>query len=206
MECSNIQLISQPDFDCIGQVAIHCDNVKLCIAINEAQDFDMSSLYCSFWEDIIDIWQEVEAYQEDPELPVPDNYDEKLLLICGGYYTGCNGRKRQSLGVKRALVYYAYARYLIINQSTDTATGTKIKTNDFSMPVPLKEIEMMADRYRTMGYESYKKTVDYLCINRELFTNFNTKECKGCGCGYDDCGETKAKGYGIKTSVIYKKL
>ena len=207
MECNNnIQLITQPDFDCIGQVAKHCDLTKLCVAINEAQDFDMYGLYCRFWEYIIQVWQEVETYQQEPELPEPENYTLKLSLLCGGYYEACNGKQRRNFGVKRALVYYSYARYLIINQNNDTPSGTVRKTNEFSMPVPLKEVEMMADRYRSMGYDSYRSTIDFLCINKDVFTEFNGKECKGCGCASDDCGETRAKGYGIKTNVIHKKL
>lgn len=205
MNCeNNIQLITRADFDCVGQVAMHCDNTKLCIAINEAQDFDLSELFCEFSEDIFNIWLEVEAYQNDPELPEPDNYDLKVNLLCGGYYDGCSDKRRKHYGIKRILVYYSYARYLIINQNTDTASGTKQKTNEFSIPTPLKEVQSIADRYRTMGYESYKKTMDFLCVNKNVFSTFDNKECKECGCASSDCGKTKAKGYGIKTGIITK--
>lgn len=229
MLCNNLPvLITQEDFDCIGQVAMHCDNTKLCIGINEAINFDLSELFCGFWEDIVVYWQQVEDYdtayaeylielaecEADPECttppvaPVqPEKYTLKKQLMCGGYYTGCNDKQKNHFGIKHILVYYAYARYVMINSYTDTASGMKIKTNEFSMPTPLKEVEMISDRYRTMGYESFKKTRSFLCTNKDIFTGFDSNDCGTCGCGCDSCkGTTKARGYGFNSSIIRKRL
>lgn len=221
MQCNNSNiLLIQSDFDCVGEVAKHCDLSKLCIAIGEAQEFDLSGLFCYFWNDIVDIWNEIDLYQEalteyeqcvldggidcvEPEIPT--DYDLKLNLICGGSFESCNGRVRYHLGVKRILVYYSYARYLLVNSLNDTPNGSVTKTNDFSILTPLKDIERNADRFRTMGYESYKKTLNFICANRESF-DFNG-ECKECGCTCERCnGKTKAKGYGWSGSIIRKKI
>jgi hypothetical protein len=221
MQCENENiLIEQNDFACVGEVARHCDLKKLCIGIGEAQEFDLSNLFCDFCTVILDIWQEIELYQEalaeyqacvdeggeeciEPE--APEDYELKLNLICGGTFEGCNGKTRNHLGVKRILVYYSYARYVLINSMNDTPNGGVTKTNDFSIPIAQKDLEKISDRYRTMGYESYKKTLNFICTNKEDL-GYEGK-CGGCGCGDDDCRrETKAKGYGFNGSIIKKKI
>lgn len=226
--CNNEDnIIVQSDFDCIGQVATHCDMSKLCIGINEAQTFDLSELFCGFWDYIVEANNEVEAYdtayaaylielaacEADPECttpPVapiePENYDLNKNLICGGEYESCSGKTRKHLGVKRILVYYSYARYVMLNPYNDSPTGLITKINEFSLPMPLKEVQMISDRYRTMGYESFKKTQSFLCKNKEVFVDFDSRECVGCGCGGNCDEKTKAKGYGFKSSVIEKRI
>lgn len=133
MQCNNEEiLIEKSDFACVGDIATHCDLPKLCIAIGEAQEFDLSELFCDYWITILDIWNEVDLYQEalieyeqcideggeeciEPE--EPENYALKLNLICGGSFESCNGKTRNHLGIKRILVYYAYSRYLLINSA-----------------------------------------------------------------------------------------
>lgn len=209
--------ITASDFAIIGDVARHCDLGKLTIAINEAKDFDLNERFCGYWDEILLIWDEINAYQtafdeceEDPECEdppvVPDDYADKLALICGGTFTGCNGKPAKHFGVKRVWLYYAYSRYLVLNGFNDTPNGSVAKTNDFSIPTPLKEVQQFADKYRTMGYESAKGVKTYVSINNNVF-NFDGVVCLPCGCD-GGCGtcHTKAKGYGIKGRVIYKQL
>lgn len=218
--CNEEILLNQDDFECVGDVAIHCDLKKLCIAISEAQNFDLYNLFCEHWSEIVDIWNEVELYQQayadylerlqDEESECveplkPENYDLKLQLICGGNYTDCRGRTKMQLGVKRILVYYSYARYLITNGFNDTANGGVTKTNEFSMPIPLKELEQRSNHYRDMGKRTYEKVINFICLNRELL-NYDGK-CDGCGCGDDNCGnKTTNKGFGYKSKIIRREL
>lgn len=210
-------MLQQQDYNCIGLLAAHCDNSKLCIAEGEALEFDLKQLFCDSWADILNIWNEVNAYiaeyaacVADPEcnpslIPVPDNYSEKNMLIFGGQYVGCNEKTRSFGGVKRMLVYYSYARYAIINGFNDTPTGLVQKTNEFSIPKPLKELENFADKYRSMGYITFEETIGYLCANNEDVFTFWT-DCEKCGCGTHKCGGTKARGYGFKGSIITKRI
>lgn len=185
-------LVHINDFSCVGQLADHYDIPKLCIAITEAQDFDLGKLFCSFWIDVIDNM---------------DNQNELWInLLNGGSYLGCTGNKRRHHGIKRILVYYAYSRYILINGFNDTANGIVQKTNNFSMPTPIKELQAYCDKYRTMAYDSYKTTIDFLCINKDYFKGFHSKECKQCGCGNTCQSQTKAKGYGLKASIIKKRV
>lgn len=207
-------IIDKTDFNCIGQVAKHCEQDKLCISISEAQEFDLEGLFCDFWQYILSVNLELDTYNNSvtacagdlaciAALTKPTNYDLKTNLICGGDYNGCNDKIRSHKGVKRILVYYAYSRYLLINGFNDTPSGSVTKTNEFSMPKPLKEIQSFADKYRTMGYDSYKKTLSFICNNKDMFTEFNG-DCEYCGCGGNCKKATSAKGYGIRTSIISK--
>lgn len=211
-------MLIQSDYNCIGIVAQHCDNAKLCIAENEASQFDVSQLYCSNWIDILTIWQEVIDYrialaecEADPECTTPPaiplNYDLKVKLIDGGTYTGCNEKETTQQGVKKVLVYYSYGRYVELNGFNDTATGMVTKTNEYSIPKTLKELEAFANKYRNMGLISFENTIKFLCANKDVFTWFNSGDCKyecGCGCK-DDCGGTKARQYGLRSTNIVKR-
>lgn len=200
-------MLQPSDYSPFGIVATHCDLRKLEIAENEAYRFDVSELFCDTWDEIIEIWDELIAYDAcvaDPEcIPVvPVNLAEKRSLIYGGEYTGCNGKTRKHYGVKDILIYYSYARYVILNGFNDTATGVVKKTNEFSIPTPLGELKDYADKYRNMGRISFNRTVGFMCANTDIFT---WTDCKGCGCGTEKCnGGTKAKGYGFRSANVSK--
>lgn len=196
------------DFSCIGEVAQHCDTNKLCIATSEAENFDLSDLFCDSFDEINSIITEIDAYDLAVQLcnndlecialiTVPENLEYKRNLLCGGEYLGCNNKSKKHLGVYTIWAYYAYSRYLILNGFNDTPNGSVRKTNDFSIPTPLKEVQSFADKYRTMGFESFKRTLDYMRKN-------NTSNTK-CDCSYCT-GKTSAKGYGLNGSVISRKL
>jgi len=197
--------LQQSQYNCIGIVAKHCDLLKLCIAENEASDFDLAELFCDFWIDIEAIDIEIRAYDDAPEPkpPVPENYTEKKALLDGGTYTDCSEKQRPFEGIYAILARYSYSRYIILNGFSDTATGMVQKTNEFSIPKSLKELEQFADKYRNMAKISFDRTVRYICQNNSIF---NYKHCPidKCGCGSDKCGGTKAKGYGFKSRNVTK--
>lgn len=216
---SQISMIEQSDFDCVGNVAKHCDLPKLCIAIQEAQEWDLNQLFCDL--DLLSTYEEIDKYRQDLEVyeecllgdnpeecvePIePDDYELKVNLFCGGTYESCSGKTKRHLGIKRVLVYYAYSRYVILNGFSDTPNGIVNKTNEFSIPKSLNELEKFSDKYRTMGYESAKGVKDFLCRNKDVFTDFNDCDCKSCGCANGCCdSRTKAKGYGYNGRIIEK--
>ena len=181
-------IITQEDFKLIGQLATHCDKEKLNMAIEEALMFDVEPLLCSMFIEIENNWTSTDEIWVD--------------LINGSNYENCNEKKRRQAGVKSMILYYAYARYVVLNNFNDTPNGAVTKTNQFSIPKPLKEIEQFANKYRSMGYKVYKDVEDFMCINKDDYTEFNDYNCATCGCG-DTCKEgTKAKGFGIKPKNV----
>jgi len=192
-------------YNCIGIVAKHCDSSKLCIAENEASNFDLTELFCDFWIEVETISAEVQAYiaAPEPKPELPTNYTEKYALLYGGIYTDCAQKQRPFEGVYKILTYYSYSRYIILNGFSDTPNGLVQKTNEFSIPKSLKELELFADKYRTMGKISFDRTVRYICQNTTIF-DYSHCPADGCGCGSEKCGSTKAKGYGFKSRNVNK--
>ena len=180
--------IYQANFELIGQLASHCDKEKLEIATQEALLFDIEPLLCEMYVDIDDNWNSQDAIWKD--------------LIDGSTYEGCGGRDVRNLGVKRMILYYIYARYIVLNNFNDTPNGHVTKTNQFSLPKPLKELEQFSDKYRSMGYAVWENVKKFVCHNRDDY-DFKV-ECEPCGCDGNGCGGTKAKGYGIKMKNISK--
>lgn len=209
--------LAQSDFNNIGVVAKHCDLTKLEVAENEAHKFDMAQLYCDFWYDIIEIWNELNAYEialaeceldlecETPPI-TPIDYALKIALIYGGEYMNCANKTRTQDGIKTVLAYYAYARYILLNGYNDTATGVVAKTNEFSIPTPLKELQALSDMKRNMGKATFESTLGFLCANKSTFIGFNAKDC-GCKCSCNEigCGSPKTTG-SMRSSNITKRI
>ena len=192
-------------YNCIGILAKHCDLSKLCIAENEASNFDLAELFCDFWVEIEQINSEVKAYDDAP-LPKPEqptNYTEKKALLDGGNYTDCGGKLRPFEGIYKIMAYYSYARYVMLNGFNDTPTGLVQKTNEFSIPIDQKALNNFADKYRNMGLISFERTQRYICQNTEIF-DYTHCPTGDCGCGSAKCGGTKAKGYGLRSRNVNK--
>ena len=202
--------IQREDFKDIGQLAAHCSLPKLAIAIQEAEDFDLSELFCPNWELLAGIIAEVKAYEVLPEwslVPEPANYAKKLILVYGGTYEGPKERKIRNLGLIRTWVYYAYARYVILNGFNDTPTGVVSKNNEFSMPKSLRELQSFSDKYIAMGLESYKKSLEFLCYNTDIFTTFIPGDsCKAFECEDNSCHRSNTKVNGMTSRNIKKRI
>lgn len=192
-------------YNCLGIIAKHCDTNKLCIAENEASNFDLAELFCDFWVEIEAIAIEVQTYDNAPEPKPeqPENYAEKKALLEGGNYTDCSEKLRPFEGIYKTLAYYSYSRYIVLNGFSDTPNGLVQKTNEFSIPKSLKELEMFADKYRSMGLISFERTQRYICQNTTIFDYSHCQKDK-CGCGSEKCGGTKAKGYGLRSRNVSK--
>lgn len=198
MNCENLtNYISRSDFDCVGLVATHCDLQKLCIATEESKTFDIIPLFCyDFVQDVLINWN----IPEDNA-----NFEKYQKIICGGNYEDSNGRQHFNMGFKKVWIYYAYARYILINQINDTANGTVRKQNDWSVPTPLKEVNDISNKYRNMGKAAFESLQDFLCQNQIDYPKFDGCNCKKqCGCsGACSCGKTK-KLTGFKFSTVKK--
>lgn len=181
------------DFEFIGLVASHCDQRKLDIAIEESIQFDLKPLLCDFFFDVDEKWT--------------DNDPKWVILIGGGNYTNCRENEVKILGLKKALTYLAYARYVLINSSDDTPNGLVTKDNNFSIPKPLKEIESVSTRYKNMGIISIEEARGYVCSEKDFtdFEDYDFNDCPDCDCENCD-GKTKATGFGLRGQNISKKI
>ena len=209
-------MLTKSDYDCIGDVAKHCGFDKLCIAENQATEFDVSQLYCENWFNILAIWNEINAYllaviacEEDPDCDTPptepNDYALKVKLIDGGFFQACNDKEMFQQGVKKVLTYYSYARYKMLSGDNDTASGTVTKTNEYSIPKTQRELEQISTQYRNMGLASFENTIKFLCANKNIFTWFESDSCSyKCSCCKGSCSGTQATGYGFRSTNISK--
>lgn len=175
-------MITREDFKLIGDVARHCNLEKLSIAIEEAKTFDLTPLFCfGFINDVLNHWDK----------------PEYSTLVNGGAYTDKLGKEQYNLGIKRLWVYYAYARYILINGYNDTANGIVKKEQNFSLPTPLKELTDYSNKYRNMGKKAYAGILNYLNDNVNSFPLF--RDCAGCNDAKEGNGTHKLTGFKFST-------
>lgn len=158
-----VLLINKNDFREYKQLSKGRDLEVVEQYIQEAQDIDLRELMCdSFYFDLIKNWQEPE-YQK---------------LIHGGSYTDADGIQREYKGLKAALVYFSYARYVMRSSSVDTAFGMVQKTDANSQPVPLSEKRDIRDSSIQTANRYWLDVKKYLDEKEDVFTKW--KDCCGC--------------------------
>ncbi len=127
--------------------------------IREAQEIDLRNLLC-------------------------ENYYNKLLLnisefselLKGGSYVWQDETYLND-GLKKVLVYFAYARYVKRGSYTDTAFGMVTKNNQNSQEVGFKEKKEQYTYYRQMAMTYWENVKKFLV--RENYKNYNNI-CSAC--------------------------
>ena len=108
-----------------------------------------------------------------------DNPAEKYsVLINGGEWSDCSGRRHYLVGLKTALAYYVYARIVRDGNIQATRYGSRVKDDDNSSEAYNAELQRQyreafasADLY--MG-----EAVAYVKANRRLFPEYPCDEPK----------------------------
>lgn len=159
------------------QVAKNITPERIDTAIHEAQELDIMpkigadlyGIYEALGADNIELMPPMEGEQAsfDCEL-TPEQYK----MLNGGYYDDCNGRKHKIQGIKVALAYYAYARFIKANSAQVTPFGVVVKEGDDSRSASAETIaelasdaRRIADQYMTENCE-YWKSVSECCSRK----------------------------------------
>ena len=90
---------------------------------------------------------------------IEDNKDEYMLLLNGGAY---NEDKSYLEGLRIAVGYLAYSRFLINNPVNVTAFGVVQKTTQYSEPVDEKTLVRASNDAKKIGEEYLRQCVEYL--------------------------------------------
>ena len=196
--------ITQADFKGLGQVATHCDLEKLEIALNEAYNFDLCEVFGNFSASVGLVVDEVLSHGGAGH----DHHDEANpdwdLAVLGTAFE-VNGVTINTLGLKTAIVYYAYARYLVLNGYNDTPNGQVSKENPFSIPKPFKEVQQFADKYRNMAKSVAETAKLFICENKDSFPSLAKMPCPTSLCGdIDGLCNSNTTGYGIRGKNVSK--
>ena len=202
-----MEVVLKPeDFINLGLVAPNCKIEKLNIAINEALDFDLCYAFEKCHIEVKQLIKKVLLYNPESEEPAPTEYEIKL--VNGVVFTE-NDKTFENLGLKRGLIYYAYSRYLLINEFNDTATGQKTQNFQFSVPKTYQELKSMSDKYRNMAKAAMLSTYEYIAKNRNEFPQLvRCLNLSDCYCGrdnYDSPCSINTTGYQLKSRNIKKR-
>jgi hypothetical protein len=203
---NNFIFIKSTDFACTGMVTASCNLNKLCISIEDAYIFDIEPLLCTgFMTDVMAKWTEILNLPTGD--PIPESLKKWYDLIFGSTYQNCNDKMNRHLGIKLMWVYYSYSNYIILNPFDDTPNGLKYKTNEWSSPVPIKDLNGLSISYKNKASEAYKSIKEFLCLNKDFFTTFDSCNCHlYCGCiGSCSCGKSKKVNTGFRYKSIKKK-
>src|SRR5690625_1735317 len=164
-------LLMHVDFECIGQVARHCDWEQLCVYIREQQNLSLLPKIGSC------LFSKVYDYLQSDEKD-----DLMKLLWEGGRYCGCDGKTRFHFGLRRPLVHWSYGAYIYRHSAVDTPFGVVQKVSDDSIPVDLKELRAINKEQRDNAEYYFEMTKDFICsVSKDL--GCNTCDC-GCVCNY----------------------
>ena len=155
------------DFECVGQIGIHCNWNQLCVYIKEQKNlFILPKIgYCL-----------VKLIDENPE----DEVISKLLN--GGEFENKNGIKDYFFGLKKVLCHASYASYIFRHSSIDTPFGMVQKVNQDSLPVPLNELRSLKNEHYTNAimymdkFNAFLDTLRQEDILKDCFDNIN-KHC-----------------------------
>lgn len=184
-------LIGKDDFDCIGQVAKHCDWDQLCIFIREQQNLSLLPKIGQC------LWNMVLCYKIETECIHSEDPDVALMfenLLCGGSYVSCDGITKIHFGLNRMLVHYAYGAYIYRHGYVDTPFGVVQKLNQDSVPAPMNELRNIMKEHQNNAEYYWKMTKEYLCTLKEVDPFKECLKCSDCDCKCNHC-----KGYKNKT-------
>lgn len=155
-------LVDLSDFTSFRQLTSNIDMNKLNPYIIEAQNFDLRPVLGeAFFYDII----------VNPTT-IPHN-----TLINGNDYQNSDDKTVHFEGLKAALCYFAYARYIESGGTHSTSYGLVSKTNDYSQPTPDKTIARMVTQARSSAKGYLDDVLKFLSLNADDYPLWK----QGCG-------------------------
>jgi hypothetical protein len=152
-------LIEKAEFLKDKLVATSIDEERLRSSIREAQQFDLRPvLGDAMYYDLIKNYDVNES---------PINKYNKLVE--GEEYTNSESHTIIFSGLRMALKYWAYARFIAKQQVNATASSVVVKTNPWSVPVAPEVIEAETASARSGAISYWEEAKKYL---DEKFTDF----------------------------------
>lgn len=123
-------IIDAGDISQYRPIAANIDLERVRIYIREAQTLDILPA----------IGAEEFERLNDERLQEKDYSPEELLLLKGGTYTDKGGCLRHFEGLKAALAYLSYARFIRNHQLNVTPFGVVVKEGDESSPLDVRAV------------------------------------------------------------------
>ena len=130
---------------------------------DNVQDMERMSVYIPEVESGI-IIQTIGAhvYRRIDEQDATITPEQMNLILDGGYYTGRCGNEKYTNGLKSAISYLVYSRFIIKNPINITAFGNVFKRTEFSEKIDEATLIRESRSTEKLGNEHLRQTVDYL--------------------------------------------
>ena len=165
-------LIKADDIRKVRQIAKNTSDERIEIYIREAESLDIiPRIGAAFYQKLDNLGdillgqaEEKLKDQDDCVIAVENEGDlpiNEWKFLNGGYYKdGCGELKRME-GVRKALCYFAYARFVLQHSTSVTPFGVVTKMGDESSSVELKAITSASAEARRIGEEYLSQTMAY---------------------------------------------
>ncbi len=143
-------------------VAIGCSDKDFNRYIEEAQEFDLRPLVCEDFFNSLLINHAAPAWQE---LLEESNYEHL-------------GENYQHSGLKKVLSYFAYSRYILKHNITDSSHNFVIKKTPHGEPLSLEERRNFYYSYRADANTLFDNVKTFLDRKQKVYGNYSrsTKE------------------------------
>lgn len=177
--CYSLEDIGASDWDDVeAKLADHINNQNIVVGANEMVYFQLYD--GDNKSPIIVANQNPNDSNFQYSFPIfPDDLsDNEKILINGGEYE-VDGVIHYTQGLRKIIACFAYARYIIINNTTDTINGLVKKDNDFSVPTPMRDLKDISNHYRNMAFKWIDGLKSFLCTYKDEF-NYTSSGCNNC--------------------------
>lgn len=172
-------LIKPEDIRKIRQVASNVKDDRLEIFIREAESLDIvpyigaefyqklcnlgDIILCKAEEYLRDNDSNILAVENEGDLPI-----NECKFLNGGYYRSKCGELKKFEGVRKALCYYAYSRFVYQQLTQVTPFGVVTKIGDESSSVDLKTVTAMSIEAKKIADEYMRQCLEFLQEVREV--------------------------------------
>ena len=165
-------LIKVDDIRKVRQIAKNVSDERVEIYIREAESLDIiPRIGADFYQKLDNLGDIILGQTEDKlktqddcviavenegDLPV-----NEWKFLFGGYYKDGCGVLRRMEGVRKALCYFAYARFVLQHSTNVTPFGVVSKMGDDSSAIDLRALTSLSSEARKIGEEYLSGTLAY---------------------------------------------
>lgn len=104
-------------------------------------------------------------------------------LLTGVDYNNTAGNEIHFAGMKTAVAYYAYSRYILSGQITVTAFSVVRKTNEYSEPLTDKELTRISTQARSNADAIMIDVISFLNTKKADYPAWIITDCEGKSSG-----------------------
>jgi len=171
-------LINLATYEEYEDLSINIEEQRINVFIQKAQELDLEPFLGDvFYFDFIEAVKfdgsgnVITDQTADPTTP-------KIWvdLLEGCIYQGRDGKSRRFKGLKPALVYWAFARYIEADSVHYTATGPVIKHRDQSDNLKISDTVKLVQQQRSVANAYANKAIAFLDSRRDVYPDWRYNE------------------------------